>query len=258
MKMTGAGISTLLSRLICPVAIFVIFMKVKRYKRYHGGFIHPERRPGLAKKIFRTSFPVSLQLGLETGSFAIAALMSGWLGHLQLASFQIIVIVGSLGFCVYYSMANAVSVLVANAKGRDDKLAMRRVAFAGYHVILFLAAIASLTFFFFGRQLVGVFTEDPEVIALTMTLILPLILYQLCDATQITFSNALRGTSNVVPMMWIAIVAYLVVGVPLTYLFGFTLSMGLWGIVLNFSVSLFIAAASFLYFFLRTTRLTCS
>jgi len=34
----------------------------------------------------------------------------------------------------------------------------------------------------------------------------------------------------------------------------FTLDMGVYGIVLSFSVSLFLAAALFLYFFMRASR----
>ena len=85
-------------------------------------------------------------------------------------------------------------------------------------------------------------------------MIFPLVLYQLGDATQIAFSNALRGTSKVMPMVWIAFVSYMVAGLPSTYLLSFTAGLGVYGIVLSFSVSLFLAAALFLYFFLRATR----
>jgi MATE family multidrug resistance protein len=190
----------------------------------------------------------------ESGSFSIAALMAGWLGAISLAAFQIIVITGTLGFCIYYSMGSAVSVLVANAAGLSDRMAMRRYAFAGYHIILALATISSLIFIFFSRQMIHAFTEDPEVIAATLVLITPLVLYQLGDATQITFANALRGTANVMPMLWIAFVCYIIVGIPATYILAFPAALGTYGIILSFSVSLILAGALFLHFFLRTTR----
>jgi MATE family multidrug resistance protein len=57
-------------------------------------------------------------------------------------------------------------------------------------------------------------------------------------------------------MMWIAFVSYMIIGIPSSYLLAFTLKLGLFGIVLSFSCSLFIAAALFLYFFLTTLRST--
>ena len=98
------------------------------------------------------------------------------------------------------------------------------------------------------------FTDDPAVIALALTLIVPLALYQYGDATQITFANALRGTSHVMPMFWISLVSYIVVGIPATWLFAFPCGLGIYGIILSFSASLFLAAALFLFFFLRATR----
>lgn len=102
--------------------------------------------------------------------------------------------------------------------------------------------------------MIHAFTEDVRVIEATVALIVPLVMYQLGDATQINFANALRGTSHVMPMIWIAFVSYVVVGIPVTYLMGFPLGLGTYGIIMSFSVSLFLAAALFLYFFLRSTR----
>ncbi len=250
----GAGYSTLFARLLCPIVVIFIFFTAKRFRDYRKGFIDASINSHMAGQINRTSWPVALQMTFESGSFTIAAVMAGWLGAISLAAFQIIVITGTLGFCIYYSMGSAVSVLVANAAGLDDRRSMRRTAFAGYHIILALAAMSSLTFIFFEEPMINAFTTDPEVIAATVALIVPLVVYQFGDATQINFANALRGTSHVMPMIWIAFVCYVIVGIPATYLLGFPLGLGTYGIILSFSVSLFLAAALFLYFFMRATR----
>ncbi len=202
--------------------------------------------------VSNASWPVALQMSFESGSFTIAAMMSGWIGEIALASFQVIVILGSLGFC--YSMAAAVAVLVSNAAGLSDRILMRRTAMSGYVILLAIATLSSLSFWLFGADIIHIFTNDPRVIAMSLTLIIPLIMYQYGDATQISFANSLRGTSNVMPMMWISFVSYIIVGIPATYLLGFTAGLGLYGILLSFSVSLFLAGALFLYFFMRTTR----
>ncbi len=254
MGLTGAGIATLIARWMCPVIIFVIFMTSSRYAGIKLGFLKALNAGKSFRKLITTSFPISLQFGFETASFSVAAVMAGWLGDIELASFQIILIIGTLGFCIYYGMGTAVSVLVANASTGGGPRRMRQVAWAGYHIHLALATCSSIIFACFGKQMISIFTSDPVVEAMTMTLIIPLLLYQLGDATQINFSNALRGTANVVPMLWIALFSYIIVGIPITYIIAFTLGGGISGIVYSFSVSLFIAAAMFLYYFLKTTR----
>ncbi|MDE6643496.1 MAG: MATE family efflux transporter [Muribaculaceae bacterium] len=254
MGLIGAGSSTLFTRLFCVVVILSIFFFKKKYSVYATGFRHGTIKPGLISKINRTSWPVAMQMSMESGSFTFAAVVAGWLGAIELASFQVTVIIGTLGFCIYYSIGAAVSVLVANEAGKADRKAMRRVGFAGYHVILFCALCSSTLFLSLGETLVHVFTEDVRVITTTVGILAPLVLYQLADATQINFANALRGTSKVMPMLWIAFVSYIIIGAPATYILAIPLNLGMYGIILSFSVSLFVAATGFLFFFLQSTR----
>lgn len=252
--LTGAGISTLIARILPLIIMGAVFFSHKSLKAYRDGFSSGAVNAGEMLKVNATSWPVALQLALESGSFTLAAVMAGWLGKIPLAAFQVIVVTGMLGFCVYYSIGNAVAILVSNERGRCNTAGMARAAWGGYHIMLIFMAAASMLFLFGGKTVMGWFTDDSAVLAASVALIFPLILYQLGDATQITFSNALRGTSNVMPMLWIAMVAYVVVGAPAMYLLGFTAGMGVYGIVLSFSISLFMAAAMFLYFFLVTLR----
>ncbi|MCM1452107.1 MAG: MATE family efflux transporter [Clostridium sp.] len=252
--LAGAGISTMAARLICPLIIMSAFFFFKRYREYRLGFSSAHPSAISYKKIWVTSMPISLQMAFESGSFSIAAVMAGWLGAIQLAAFQIIVIVGTLGFVLYYAIGSAIAVLVSNEAGKHDPASMRRAGWCGYHVMLLMTVLSSLAFIIFAKDLIGWFTEDPLVLSATIALIFPLVLYQLGDATQITFANALRGTSQVMPMLWIAFVSYMIIGVPATYILAFTAGLGLYGIILSFSISLFLAGALFLRFFLRATK----
>ncbi len=252
--LTGAGISTLLSRIAIALAMYAMFRLSRRSMAYRRGYSSARCSLGAALRVVRGSLPLSLQMAFETGAFSGAAIIAGWLGAVPMAAFQIIIVVGMLGFCIYYSIGSATSVLVSHAAGRGSGLEMRRMAWAGYHVMLAVMCVSSLVFVFFGRVLMGAFTDDAAVLALAYTLIFPLVLYQLGDATQISFANSLRGTGHVGPMFLIALVSYILVGLPSTYLFAIPLGMGLRGIVFSFSVSLFLAGALFLITFLRATR----
>lgn len=250
----GAGLATLGSRCLCALVIVVIFMTGKRFAPVRDGFRLSRLNVGKLHLLFRTSIPVSMQLFMETAAFSGAAIFVGWIGAIELAAFQVMVIIGTLGFCFYYSMGAATSVLVANAAGVGDCAKMRRIGFAGYHLTLLMALTASAIFLFAGRYLIGMFTNDEAVIAVAMTLIPPLLCYQLGDATQVNFANALRGTSKVMPMLWIAFVSYLVFGLPSTYLFAFPIGGGIIGVFYSFSVSLFLAGGLFFYYFMKYTR----
>lgn len=254
MGLIGAGLSTLAARLFCPIVIAYVFVCHPQYRIYRDGYREARLTGASVKRLWSISIPIAMQMAFESGSFTAGAIMAGWLGAIPLAAYQIIVITGTLGFCVYYSFGSAVSVLVANAAGLNDKRAMRRTAWAGYHVLLAIMTCSSLVFIFWGRTIMGAFTDDTAVVATAASLIFPLVLYQVADATQINFAGALRGSANVMPMLWIAFLSYVIVGVPATYMLGFTFGLGIYGIILSFMVSLGCAAVLFLYYFLKGTR----
>lgn len=254
--LTGAGIATCGVRVLSAIAIVAVFMFNPTYREYKSGFRDRQltvSRPMLGK-VVETSWPVALQMSCEASAFSLCAVMAGWLGTISLAAFQIIVVVGSLGFCIYYSIGTAIAVSVSNEAGANGLSACRRVASDGYLVMLVFATISTCIFIFFARPLMGLFTSDADVLYMATGLVVPLALYQLGDATQVTFANALRGTSRVKPMLWIALVSYVFVGLPTSWVFAFPLKLGTWGIVLSFSVSLFLAAALFFRSFMIATR----
>lgn len=254
MGLVGAGISTFVSRVICAAAMCSVFFFSRYGHPYLHGFRRSRARTGEARTVAKTGFPVAMQMTFETASFSGSAIMAGWLGAVPLAAFQIVTVTGMLGFCLYYSIASAMAIPMSHAAGRGDAPAQRRLAWSGLHLVLACMVLTCCVFIFGGGQLMSAFSSDPEVVAAAMAVISAIVLYQLGDAVQITFANALRGTSHVMPMLYIAFVSYIIVGLPVTYLLGFIVGLGLYGIVLSFSVCLMLAGSLYLFFFLRATK----
>lgn len=87
-----------------------------------------------------------------------------------------------------------------------------------------------------------------------MTLLLPLVLYQFFDAIQLTYCNAIRGTSRVKPLLWISVTCYIVLGVPLLLFFAKVLDLGNLGVYYSFDAALFAASVMASLIFYRTLR----
>ncbi len=238
----GAGLSTLGSRVFMCISIILFLFISKRYASIREGFFKGKLSILKAKDVFKKSWPVAVQMGLETGYFALCGVMIGWLGAIPLASYQIIFTLGTCGFMVYYSFASSMAIVGSNHYGLNNIEHVRLAAKCGCHIIIAISIIVSILFLIFGESVVMAFTTDPVVIASAMSLILPLVLYQIGDAAQIVYANALRSISHVMPMMVIAAVSFMCVGLPTTYIFGFVLDWQETGIFYSYSVSLLLAA----------------
>ena len=250
----GAGLSTMTSRIVMALVLGAMLLWRRHYADFREGFRSISLRWDELKRVNHLSLPVSMQMGMETGAFTVSGVMAGWLGAVDMATFQIMITLGGLGFLLYYSFGSGISIRVANFYGQADWTNVRRSARAGMHILLAMMACSSSIFYFGGESIIRCFTSDPAVVALALSLIFPLILYQLGDAMQICFANALRGTSHVLPMMWIAFVSYIVVNIPASYLLAFPLGLGITGLYLAFSLGLFVAAGLFCWQFYRVCR----
>ena len=254
MGLAGAGISTLASRLCAMIILGIIMLRTRRYRMMAEGFRGGSSLGQIRRKVWLTSYPVMIQSGVECLLWTLGAVVCGWFGKIQLAAYQVVNTISQLGFMTYMSFGVATSIRVANMTGLHDMQAVRRTASAGLHLNLVLSTAASLFFLLAGRWLIEVFTPDAEVVACAVVLIGPLILYQYGDAVQLTYANALRGTSVVKPMLWIAVVSYLVVGSPLLLLLGNTLHLENVGVYLSFSVALITASVLLVAAFRKAVR----
>ena len=241
----GAGISTLTARVFMVVALVATIYFRRRYAKCRAGFAQSRVQRDLVLAVHRNSYPLGLQMGMENGAFTMSAVMAGWLGAVELASYQVMVTIGTLGFLFYYSFGAGMSIRIATFVGQNDWERVHRASLAGRNILIALVILSSLVIYCFSEQLIAFFTSDALVITMSLSLIAPLLLYQLADAMQIGYANALRGTSQVSSMMWVAFVSYIVVNIPLAYVLGFLCGWGIHGIFLAFSAGLLTAASLF-------------
>jgi len=234
----GAGISTVVSRGLAAVVILVVMFRFRRFSSVRPGY-RMKGGHALRRKVFVTSVPTMLQSGVECMLWAFGSVVCGWFLPVDLAAYQVTTTMSQIGFMTYLSFGIALSIIVANRIGVNDLPGVRRATNAGVVINIMLATIACSIFFFGGKDLLRIFTEDEAVIALAHTLLPPLILYQFFDALQIVYANAIRGTSRVNPLLWASAISYIIVGMPAAYFLGYTMSLKSLGVYYSFAIAIF-------------------
>lgn len=236
--LTGAGISTLASRILTLVAFCILFARCSRYKEYLKGFKNGIVNRMNLSNLVRMGLPVGFQMGVETGSFSLSVIMMGWIGSIALAAHQVLGVITTLGFMVYYGIAAAVTIRVSTFKGWNDFLNIRRASFAGLHLIMGVAMIVVLLIALFRHSMGYLITPEKEVVEMVALLAWSVILYQFGDGLQILFANALRGISDVKYMAYMAFACHFGLALPIGYFCGFLLDWGPIGIWCGFPISL--------------------
>ena len=254
MGLLGAGISTLFSRIVMVVVFAAIVLRGRRFIRYRLGFMRLGWSMPMFRKLNALGWPVGMQMGMEPASFSLSVVMVGWLGTLALASHQIMLTISQFTFMMYYGMGAAVAVRVSNFKGQGDGQNVRRSAYAGLHIILCMEVVLLGIVFALRGQVGGWFTDNAEVSGMVAALFFPFLIYQFGDGLQINFANALRGISDVKPMMIIAFISYFIISLPVGYLCGFVFGWGLTGVWMAFPFGLTSAGVMLWLRFRKQTR----
>ena len=255
MGVVGAGVSTLVSRIVMVAVFIAVFAWRKKFASYREGFLRMGWSSSLTKRLTSIGTPIALEMGMETASFSLSIIMVGWLGTIALASHQVMITISQFTFMVYYGLGTAVAVRTSYFNGQHDRINTEHTVIAGLHVMVALEIIQGGIIFLLRNHIGGWFTDSAEVSTAVLTLMLPFFIYQFGDGLQINYANALRGIADVKPLMIIAFIAFFVISLPVGYLCGFVLNFGLVGVWMAFPFGLTSAGVMMWWRFRQQMRL---
>lgn len=249
MGVVGAGVSTLISRIVMVALFCLVFLARKKMRPYREGFFVLGWSRQLVRRLVSLGTPIALEMGMETASFSLSIIMVGWLGTIALASHQVMITISQFTFMVYYGLGAAVAVRTSYFNGQDDRDNVRHTVVAGLQVMVALELLLSGIIFLLRNHIGGWFTDSAEVSSTVISLMVPFFIYQFGDGLQITYANALRGIADVKPLMVIAFIAFFVISLPVGYFCGFVLNFGLVGVWMAFPFGLTSAGVMMWYRF---------
>lgn len=232
----GAGISTLLSRIIMLLLFVAVFVRQEKYKPFRKGFLVTPFRKAYWKRLNLIGWPIAFQQGIEAATFCITTIMIGWLGGMALAAHQVAIAVSTVSFTIYLGLGSAVAIRTSMFRGLQDWRNVRRVTLAGIGLAVLLSVTLSLLLYLCCDTIGSYFTDDEAVLQIVAILLPILIAYQFGDSIQIVLANALRGLSDVTSIMVISFVAYFIIAIPAGYAIAFFLDKGIAGIWLSYPI----------------------
>lgn len=238
MGVVGAGVSTLISRIVMVGIFLAVFLCKRSMQQYREGFFSLGWSRQLVRRLTTLGTPIALEMGMETASFSLSIIMVGWLGTIALASHQVMSTISQFTFMVYYGLGAAVAVRTSYFHGQGDTTNTRHVVTAGLRLMVMLEILLGGILFLLRNDIGSWFTDSAEVSASVLTLMLPFFIYQFGDGLQINYANALRGIADVKPLMVIAFIAFFVISLPVGYLCGFVMGYGLVGVWMAFPFGL--------------------
>lgn len=253
----GAGLGTLLARVMGMVLIIGYFVSRSRYRLYLQRFSRRKFSRTDVRQLLHMGGPISLQMFLESSAFVGTGIMMGWFGaeaKATISANQIAMTIGNCAFMIVMSIGAATTIRVSHCYGARNIGELSLAAKASYHLVLAWNAFAALVFISLRHFIPTLFTTNAEVIAIASHLLAFAALYQLSDGIQNVSVGILRGIQDVKIIMPIALISYWILNLPVGYLLGFSLGMGPSGLYVGFAFGLSTAALLMILRIRRSVR----
>ncbi len=241
----GAGWATLISRILMPLMLFRTFNRVPQLKTYLHNAIHSKLERNKLKDLFNIGLPIGTQIVIEVLTFAVGAVMMGWIGKEELAAHQIALGMASATYMVGLGIGTATTIRVSHEHGVHNYAAIRKMVWAALHLVVLFMSSMGILFILFREALPWMFTQDIAVINIAASLLIVAALFQVFDGSQVCLLSVLRGMSDVKAPMFLAFLSYSVIGLPVSYLCAFAFNFGAVGIWMGFLFGLASAAVFF-------------
>lgn len=242
MGIAGAGLAWAIAMWFkCVALALYTYVLVRRQKLPAHGWADGGLRRYLP--LVRLGLPVAGIAAMESGLFAATSLLSGIIGAVELAAYQIVMGWISVPFVISLGISESAMVRVAYFVGAEDPAAARQsgnLAMAvGVAVPFLLVVIPVLA----PGMVIDIFLDkaDPlygQIAPLVTVLLVIAAIFQVFDGLQVIATHALRGLKDAAVPLVIAGIGYWGVGMGLAWLFGFPMGYGATGLWVGLAIGL--------------------
>jgi multidrug resistance protein, MATE family len=228
----GTGYSTSIVFTVMFVCMLWFTMRFEAFKRFgiFDKFRWPEKK--YLSELLRIGVPIGISSTMEVTMFAVVSLLVSTISTVAVAGHQVAINFASMSFMIPFGLSIAISARVGQSVGRGRPDEARFRGYVGVGISCSLMLFMATVMYLFPEQIVAIYTDDSNVTSVAVQLLFMAAIFQISDGLQVSGFGALRGLKDTKIPMYVNLVAYWVIGIPVAYYLGFKAGYGapgLWG-----------------------------
>jgi MATE family multidrug resistance protein len=207
---------------------------------------------------FRVGLPFGVQMGVETGIFALVGLLAARLGKEQMAAHQVAISLASFTFCFAVGIGSAGGVRVGWSVGARDARGVRLRGLLALGAGGAIMSLSALLFWLAPGPLARLLSDQPEILRAAAPLLFVAAVFQIADGLQGVGAGVLRGAGDTRFSLAANLVGHWGVGLPLALWLGYGRGLGVvglwWGLCAGLSSVAVALVGRFLFLSARVVR----
>lgn len=192
---TGAGVATFLSRGLSFIILLVLIcrgkgiikLSIRKCLQWNGKMM---------RKLVRIGIPSAMeQFVLRSGNLIFVRVVAG-LGTVVYAAHQVSLSILSMSFTTGMAFGMAASTLIGQSLGAEKRSLAEEYGKEVRYLGSIVSTAIGVVFFIFSRQIVGLFSNDPDVISNASFVLKMIAFIQPFQSSQLIYAGALRGAGD--------------------------------------------------------------
>ncbi|MCA9551136.1 MAG: MATE family efflux transporter [Myxococcales bacterium] len=230
----GAGWSTVAG------AATMASLYALRFRSRIGKVLRPSRE--VITSVLTIGVPAGVQNLLGVSAFVVMNVALARAGQVELAASQVVFQIISLSFLPGAGIGEAGGVLLGRYLGAGQPEVAGRTLESARRIAIGVMSVFGLIFFFFGRPIASLFTEDPAVVERAAVLMYFAASFQVVDAVAMVHLAALRSAGDTRFTLLVTTISAWACQVPGTLVLGLYFGWGATGAWVGMTLQVFAEA----------------
>ena len=181
--------------------------------------------------LLKIGMPISIAILIEFVAFNCVAVIMGRVSGVYAAAQNLVCTLTTVSFMVPLAISNAIAVKVGFANGAGNFKDLKRYSFVGIVICVGFMLLSALVFSSFPHFLVGLFSQDANLIKISVPILYILAVFQVFDGLQISLAGIFKGMKRTGIVLLSNFIAYWLISIPVgcTLAFHYNLNLkGFW------------------------------
>ena len=217
----GLAISSFIVRYFMGIVLLIYCLRLMNLSNYKDFEYY--------KSLIRIGVPISLAILVEFVAFNSIAIFMGRISGVYAAAQNLVCTLTTASFMIPLALSNAIAVKVGFANGAGNIKDLKRYSFVGTVMAVGFMAFSALIFATYPQFLVKLFTNDVELIKISVPILYILAVFQIFDGLQVSLSGIFKGFKKTDAVLLANFVAYWLISIPLGCILAFKFNLNLIG-----------------------------
>ncbi len=216
MGVSGVALATAIAQAISAILCALKLMSMKELFEIRPELMRLKKK--YAGSIIRLGLPSGVTQAIFSTSMILVQALTNSFGELMIAANVIVMRIDGFAMMPNFSFGTALTTYAGQNVGANRLDRVKEGARQGTAMALGVSTAITLVLIFFGKYLMMIFTDTPELIERSAKMLRILAVGYIAMAVLQSLAGVMRGAGDTVRPMWVSIVQTIGIRMPLAYL----------------------------------------